>query len=29
MMSLEIQELIAWDKVKEIVLSLAKEAAEQ
>ncbi len=28
-MSMEIQELIAWDKVKEIVLSQAKEAAEQ
>ena len=27
-MSMEIQELIAWDKVEEIVLSLQKEAAE-
>jgi hypothetical protein len=29
MMSMEIQELLAWDKVKEIVLSAQKEAAEQ
>jgi len=29
MMSMEIQELIAWDKTREIVLSLQKEAAEQ
>ena len=27
--SMEIQEIIAWDKVKEIALSQAKEAAEQ
>jgi hypothetical protein len=27
--TLEIQEILAWDKVKEIVLSQAKEAAEQ
>ena len=29
LMSLEIQELIAWDKVKEIVLSMQKEASER
>ncbi len=28
-MSMEIQELIAWDKVQEIVLSVQKEAAER
>jgi hypothetical protein len=28
-MSLEIQEIISWDKVKEIALSQLKEAAEQ
>ena len=28
-LSMEIQEIITWDKVKEIALSQAKEAAEQ
>ena len=29
MMTMEIQELMPWDKVKEIVLSQQKKAAEQ
>jgi urease accessory protein UreE len=29
MISMEIQEVISWDKVKEIALPQAKEAAEQ